>query len=290
MRKTCPPPNPVNPPKLKPPPGACDTHIHVIGPFDRYPKAPQIAEDCPEAPASKMREFLRVMGLTRAVIVHVTFAGTRPDVTVDAIAEMDGRARGVVILDPNATEEEMKRLSDGGIRGARLTPHFGKAANADAVRELARKIAPFGWHMLFMPSGPEQWHELAPVFADLPVEVVIDHMAWRGWRIDGGLDQPGFKALLALAETGRVWIKLGGISRMSREPAFWPDTNPYAEALIDARPDRILWCSDWPHVRMWNKPMPDDDALLDWLGELDISDAAIGRILVDNPAALYGFD
>jgi 2-pyrone-4,6-dicarboxylate lactonase len=290
MTKSCPPPNPAKPPKLKVPAGACDTHIHVIGPYDRYPKAPQIADDCPEAPAPMMRDFLRVMGLTRAVIVHVTFAGTRPDVTLDAIAEMSGDARGVVILDPDATEAEMRRLTDGGIRGARLTPQFGEQADVEAVVSLAEKIAPFGWHMLFMPSGPEQWLDLAPLLGRLPVDVVLDHMAWRGWRVEDGLDQPGFRALRDLADTGQVWIKLGGMYRSSRQPAPWSDLNPFAEALIEARPDRIIWCSDWPHVRMWDKPMPDDDALLDWLGQLAISEAMIRTILVDNPAALYGFD
>lgn len=289
MPKLCPPPNPPEAPRLKVPAGACDTHIHVVGPYDRYPKAPDVADDCPEAPAPMMRELLRTLGLSRAVIVHVSFAGARPDVTLDAIAGMNGAARGVTILDPSADDAEMRRQTNGGIRGARLTPHFGQGADARGVRELAERIAPFGWHMLFMPSGPEQWLQLAPVFGDLPVDVVIDHMAWRGWQIDGGLDQPGFRALLALVETGRVWVKLGGISRMSRQPAPWPDTNRFAEALIDARPDRIIWCTDWPHVRMWNKPMPDDNALLDWLGELDITEGAIRRILVDNPAALYGF-
>ena len=272
------------------PPYACDTHIHVIGPYERYPKAPEIEEGCPEAPVAKMQEFLRVLGLTRAVIVHVSYAGTAPDVTLDAIAEMDGDARGVLILDPDTPDADMHRFTERGIRGARLTPQFGKAADARAVTALAEKIAPYGWHMLFMPSGPEQWLELAPLLGSLPVDVVIDHMAWRGWRVDVGLDQPGFKALLALAETGRAWIKLGGVSRMSQTDAPWSDVNPFAEALVEARPDRILWCSDWPHVRMWSTPMPDDDALLDWLAALDVPAGSAERILVDNPAALYGFD
>lgn len=290
MTKPCPGPNPVKRPKLRVPENACDTHIHVIGPYDRYPMVAERTYTCPEAPTQMVTEFLGIMGLNRAVIVHVTVSGMDPQVTLDAIADMDGNARGIVILDPDTSDAEMTRLTDCGIRGARLTPLFGDKIDAAAVTILADKIAPYGWHMLFMPSNPEEWLELAPLLGNLPVDVVIDHMAWRGWRVEDGLDQPGFKALRDLADTGRAWIKFGGMYRFSRELAPWPDLNPYAEAIAEARPDRVIWGTDWPHVRMWNTPMPDDDAILDWLGEVNFSEDLIEKILVDNPAAHYGFE
>jgi 2-pyrone-4,6-dicarboxylate lactonase len=290
MVKTCPGPIPVKPPRLKVPAKACDAHIHVVGPFDRYPMVPQFDFTCPEATAPMMRDFLGVLGIQRAVIVHITFSGTDPQITLEAIAGMEGDARGVIILDLETPDVEMERLTEGGIRGARLTPLFGEEISAKSFTTLANKIVPYGWHIQYMPADPDQWLALAPLLRALPVDVVIDHMAWRTWKVGEGLDQPGFKALRDLMESGKVWVKLGGMYRCSREPAPWPHTFAFGRALVETNPDRVVWGSDWPHVRMWNTPMPEDDAILDWLGELDLDDAAIAKILVDNPAALYGFD
>ncbi len=289
MTRECPGPNPAARPRLVAPAGACDTHIHVVGPYGRYPMVPERTFTSPEAPSEMMKGFLDVMGLDRAVIVHITVSGTDPAVTLDAIAEMNGQGRGIVILDAGATKADMERMDKGGIRGVRLTPLFGDQVDADTVTTLAAKIADLGWHMLFMPSDPEQWLRLAPLLGRLPVDVVVDHLAWRGWKAEDGLGQPGFKALMELAATGRAWMKLGGMYRYSREEAPWRDLVPYARAVIGECPDRIIWGSDWPHVRTWDFPMPDDDKILDWLLELDLDDAMIRKILVDNPAALYDF-
>jgi predicted TIM-barrel fold metal-dependent hydrolase len=130
---------------------------------------------------------------------------------------------------------------------------------------------------------------LAPVLATLPVEVVIDHMAWRGWKVEEGIDQPGFRALRDLIGTGRAWVKLGGIYRYSRQDEPWSDLMPYSRTLIEDRSDRILWCTDWPHVRCWDHTMPNDASLLEWLADVAGDDATTSKILVENPAKLYDF-
>lgn len=290
MTRPCPGPLPAKTPKLKAPAGACDTHIHVVGPYAKYPLVPERTFTSPEAPYEMLREFIDVMGMDRVVIVHVTVSGTDPAVTLDALAELGDRGRGIVILDVEASDSEMQRMHDGGIRGARLTPLFGGPVDANTVTTLAAKLADYGWHMLFMPSDPEQWLTLAPLLGQQPVDVVVDHMAWRGWQVEDGIDSPGFRALRDLARTGRAWIKFGGMYRFSREEAPWSDLNPFAMAMVEDCPDRLIWGTDWPHVRTWDFPMPEDHAILDWLSDLGLDDAMIHKILVDNPAQLYGFE
>ena len=201
MTRPCPGPLPAKSPKLKAPAGACDTHIHVVGPYAKYPLVPERTFTSPEAPYEMLREFIDVMGMDRVVIVHVTVSGADPAVTLDALAELGDRGRGIVILDMEASDSEMRRMHDGGIRGARLTPLFGGPVDANTVNSLAAKLADYGWHMLFMPSDPEQWLTLAPLLGQQPVDVVVDHMAWRGWQVEDGPDSPGFRALRDLART-----------------------------------------------------------------------------------------
>ncbi len=289
MTRPSPGPLPPTTPKLKLPPGACDTHVHVLGPYDTYPMSPERSYTVPEAPVGKLAEFLDVMGTDRVVIAHVTAHGTDISVTLDAIAALGERARGFAIVAPDVSDPELKRLNDGGIRGTRLTPLFGAEVTAETLAETARRIAPLGWHLVYAPSGAEQWLDLAPRLGALPCDVVIDHMAWRGYTLDGGLGQPGFRALIDALATGRVWLKLAAPHRYSTAAAPYPDLAPYVAAVIEARPDRMIWATDWPHVRVWDAPMPSDADLVDWILDWRLDDATRHRILVDNPAALYGF-
>jgi predicted TIM-barrel fold metal-dependent hydrolase len=289
MTKPCPAPLPPTTPGLVLPRGACDTHVHVLGPYDKYPLHPARTYTAPEAPVDKLQAFLDAMGCDRVVIAHVTAHGTDMAVTLDAIRALGARARGFAILEPDVSDAELQRLHDGGIRGTRLTPLYGAEVTAETVAETARRIAPLGWHLVYAPSSAEQWLDLAPRLAALPCDVVIDHMAWRGYALDGGLDQPGFRALLDALASGRCWLKLAAPHRYSKAAPPYRDLAPYVAAVLEARPDRIVWASDWPHVRVWDEAMPRDADLVDWILDWGLDEATRHRILVDNPATLYGF-
>jgi 2-pyrone-4,6-dicarboxylate lactonase len=290
MTRPCPGPLPPRSPRIAPPEGACDTHVHVIGPYDRFAMTEAREYTAPEAPVAKLRAMLDTLGLARCVIVHVVAHGEDVSVTLDACRQLGDRARGIAIMRKDVTDAELRDWHAAGIRGVRLTPLFGGEPTFDHLRALAGRIAPLGWHMLYMPSGAKSWAEIGPRLPDLPVEVVLDHFAWRGWDIAGGPGQPGFKLLLDLAKSGRCWVKLAGPSRFGRSPApEHADVLRYARALIAASPGRMIWGTDWPHVRVWDYPMPDDAALVDLLAEWAPDAATRRAILTDNPARLYGF-
>ncbi len=291
MTQPCPGPLAPTKPKLVLPAAACDTHVHVLGPYDRYPMIEERGYTAPEAPVEKLAAFLDTMGLERCVIAHVTAHGLDMSVTLDAIAALDGRARGVAMLAADVADDELDRLHAGGIRGVRLTPLFGDEVTPAAIERLCARIARLGWHLVYAPHDIAGWLDIAPRLAGLPVDVVVDHLAWRGWSVDdeAGTDQPGFRAVIDVLAAGNCWLKLAAPHRYYKGDAPWPRVTPYARAMVAARPDRLIWGSDWPHVRVWDHPMPDDSDLVDWIGEWAADEATRKLILVDNPAQLYGF-
>jgi predicted TIM-barrel fold metal-dependent hydrolase len=293
MTRPCPGPLPPRKPAVALPPGACDTHVHILGPYDMFPMVEDRGYTAPEAPVAKLKEMMATLGLSRCVIVHVTAHGDQLRVTLDALRQLRPNARGIAVFDPNTADLEMNLMHAGGIRGIRLTPLMGDDPSYEDLERLAKRIARLDWHLVLMPSGRESWRKLAPRLKDLPVEVVLDHFAWRGWDIadPSGVKQPGFQAVLEAAKSGRCWVKLAGPERfdLSHDPQH-PNVRRYAEALIEAAPDRLIWGSDWPHVRCWDHPVPDDAGLVELLAGWIPDSALRNRILVDNPARLYGFN
>ncbi len=279
-------PNPGRP-RLKAPPGAVDTHFHVFGPTTRYPYTPARSYTPPEAPLSRYRDLLDRLGIDRAVIVHPSVHGTDNRVTLDALDASRDWMRGVAVVDETVSEAELREMHEHGVRGLRINVLFKGGVGFDAARRLADKIKDLGWHLQFLidiSATPEFARELAA----LPVDSVVDHMGHMSTA--KGVDHPAFQNLLALVREGRTWVKLSGAYRMTqeREPPYG-DVAPFAQALVAANPDRMLWATDWPHPAV-TIPMPDDAALLNMLGDWAPEAAMQRRILVDNPARLYGFD
>jgi len=155
----------------------------------------------------------------------------------------------------------------------------------EKIQILADRIAPLGWHLQFWISGT-QVVELADLIRKLRVPAVFDHMGQFG--LDGGLDNPQLKVLLSLLKEDHCWVKLCGY-RLSKDGPPYNDVRRQAEALVAAAPDRCVWGTDWPHPHMQEKPYPDAQQLLDLVGEWAGDEAQRKRILVDNPARLYGF-
>lgn len=275
------------PPTMIPPPGSCDCHAHLYGPFSRFPIDPAKG-DGPDTSCEDYQAMLDVLGIERAVLVQARDYGTVDPVTLDAIARSGGRFRGITMLSPEALDENRDTLLEGGFRGIRLSSFSKTQFGPSMLDEYLPRLRELGWVVLFHLKNIDEMVELAPRLRALDVSVVIDHLG----RIDGSqpMDHPGFQALLALLrETDHCWAKICSWYRLSKVGSPYDDMAPFAEALIQARPDRLVWGSNWPHP---NSPVaiPKDGFLLDQLMGWAGDDATRRRILVDNPATLFGFD
>jgi 2-pyrone-4,6-dicarboxylate lactonase len=282
------PPHPdPRPPRFRLPPGSCDTHCHIFGPNSRYPYVPERPYTPPDAPLDMFRALHARLGVQRAVIVNATPHGRDNRVVTDAIAQSDGRYKGIANVDESFSDADLAALNAAGIKGCRFTflPRLGALPDMEAFSRIMRRIAPLDWHVdLYLPvSGLEPF---LPVLAQMPVPYVIDHMGVPD--ATAGLEQPGFQTLLRLFERDRkCWVKLTCPERISAVGAPFHDAAPFARRLIGIDPDRVLWGTDWPHPNV--KTMPDDGDLVDLVPLFAPTAELQRRLLVDNPTRLFGF-
>jgi 2-pyrone-4,6-dicarboxylate lactonase len=272
------------------PPLACDTHAHICGPRARYAYSPERIYTPPDALFPDYRRMLDTLGVERAVLVQPSVYGTDNTVLLDALALDPRRLRGVAVVAPDVTKEELERLHRAGVRGVRCNIVDLKEGKGrlplDVLHSLADKVRLLGWHLEFLLHADE-FPDLDHALADFPVDVVFGHLGYMATA--RGLDAPGFRAMLRLLEGGRAWVKLTGPYRISAEPAPpYADVRPYARALAAAAPERLLWGSDWPHV-MVKSQMPNDGTLCELLADWIPDEHTRHRTLVDNPARLYGY-
>lgn len=275
----------MQPPRIKAPKLSADCHFHIFGPFDQFPLDPGRRYEPPLALVEDYLAMASVVGLERMVIVTPSPYGTDNRVTLDAI-ERFGRhpAVGVAVIDDSFDDAALKRLADAGIRGLRFNLVSGNGTPVEQLRALARRIAPLGWHIQVYADGPTL-AGIAPTLAELPVDVVVDHIG--GVKADLGTAHPQFQALLRLLDSGRAWVKTCSY-RASSKGHPWDDVAPNVRALVAAAPERCVWGTDWPHSSM-QPPLPEASALLDQFFAWVPDAATRQRILVDNPAKLYGF-
>ena len=287
--KYCQGPDPkTKSPNFVVPPNACDAHCHVFGPAKRFPFSPDRSYTPPDASFETMQGLQKVLGIERAVIVQATCHGTDNTAALDAIARSSGRYRGVAIVDDSFSDEDFNTLNEGGIRGIRFSfaRHIGNAPDFTTVRRITDRVAPFGWHVVIYMEAPDII-EHAQTLADLPLPVVIDHMGRV--KTEDGIDQEPFQLLLGLLKEKKdFWVKICGAERISTQGNPFHDAVPFAQACIAAAPDRVLWGTDWPHPNI-DGYMPNDGDLLDLLCLHAPDEKVRHRILVDNPAHLYGF-
>lgn len=278
---------PARAPAFRPPPGACDCHMHIYGPEKLYPPAP----DAPFPPVAggDIAAYLKardVLGLSRAVVVQPSVYGFDNTATLDAMAVMGEDARGVAVVPPDVGDAELDRLTRLGIRGIRFFMIGGGALGWDDLDRLAARVAEHGWHVQMQMDG-RLLHEREAQLARLPGTLVIDHNGKFLEPVE--TDHPGFRALLRLIEAGRTFVKTSGVYETSRDGApDYGDVGRLARALIAAAPERCLFATNWPHPSKPGNP-PDDAALIDlfraWCG----GDSVATRIMAENPAGLYGF-
>jgi predicted TIM-barrel fold metal-dependent hydrolase len=290
MIPTCKAPDPdTRKPKYRAPPGACDAHCHIFGPGAKYPYAADRTYTPPDAPLSRFKELQATLGLERAVLVNASCHGTDNTVIVDAIAQSGGKYRGVANADDSFTEGDFESLHRAGLRAVRFNfvKHLGGMPDMDEFHRIIARIQPFGWHVdLHFDAGDLVEH--ADLLRKLPVPFIIDHMGRVPTK--AGLGQQPFLQLLEVARSNeRCWVKISGAERISSLGPPFTDAVPFAQALIKAAPDRILWGTDWPHPNI-AKHMPNDGDLVDLVPLIAPDAATQKRILVDNPHRLYGFD
>jgi predicted TIM-barrel fold metal-dependent hydrolase len=283
------------------PRGACDCHAHVFPDPARFPFTPNRVYTPSLATANDLMELQRLLRLDRVVIIQPSVYGTDNSAQLDAIRQLGPqRARGVVIIDEKTTDAQLDEMDKAGVRGVHVNLAVGGAVDPatsarrlqDAVQRVAGRN---GWHV-------QTQIQLAAIDAlkdqlmNAPVPLVFVHFG--GARAELGVEQPGFAALLELARSGKAYVKVSGAHSISKRAPDFPDAAPLAQALIQANPDRILWGTNWPHpsssgARPAQEVSPnqliDDGRILNELPKWAPDVAVRHKILVDNPARLYGF-
>ena len=243
----------------------------------------------PNASVAEYRLLQKRLGTERAIVVQPAAYGIDNRGIVAAIGQLGlENARGVAVLHPTVTDAELEALHAGGVRGLRFTQHDPRTAvtSPDMIEPLARRIAELGWHTQLHLRGP-QLVEMAAMIERLPGTIVIDHMG----RLPQpeGVKHPAFAIVRALLDSGRGWVKLSGPYLETRigSPRY-TDMTRVARELVKLAPARCVWGSDWPHPTE-RDTKPDDAVLLDLMQEWARDEGTRHRILVDNPAELYGF-
>jgi predicted TIM-barrel fold metal-dependent hydrolase len=283
------------------PAGACDCHTHIHGDPEKFPYFPGRVYTPEPASPEQMATLHEALHVERVVIVTPSVYGTDNAATVYGIKARGANARGVAVVDDKTSTSELDALGHAGVRGIRLNLATGGTSDPSVGRPrfqaAVERVKDRNWHVQIFTS-------LAMISAvrDLagtsPVPVVFDHFG--GAEAALGVDQPGFADLLQLVRSGKAYVKISGAYRSSKLAPDYQDMVPYARALIAANADRIVWGTDWPHPdsshlegRKATDIAPfypiDDGRLLNqlpvWAPDADVRK----KILVDNPARLYGF-
>jgi predicted TIM-barrel fold metal-dependent hydrolase len=283
------------------PPGATDCAVHVYGDTKVHPYWEGRTYTPEPATVAELKQVMRTLGLDRVVVVQASTYGTDNSCVVDSIRELGSGARGVAVIDDKTTEASLDEMHRGGVRGIRLSLGSQGATNPAGARQRLKAASDRmknrnGWSVLISGS-PETWDALRVDLAAVAVPIVIDHFGEP--RVADGVGQAGFTAVLNLVKSGKAYVKLSNADTLARQ-ADLSDMTPYANALISANPQRVVWGTAWPHPSAGAVPgrkstdlavhrQTDDGQVINMLA-IWAPDAAMRRmILVDNPARLYGF-
>ncbi len=293
----CMPPDPnTRKPSFALPPNSCDTHFHIFGPPEEFPFAPTRQYTPPAAPLEHYLNMAAAVGIERGIVVQPSVHGLDNSVTLDAIKQAGGRFRGVARIDDKTPTSEIKKLHEGGIRGIRFNLLDRPRGNValDVFDRAVERIAEFGWSV-DLHIDPKNLLEQEKRIRALPAPVVIDHLA----RVNpaDGLAQPAFQLLLDLLKNDRLCVKVSGADKLCKNGVGfylglpYIDVVPFARAAIAAAPDRVIWGTDWPHSNNFTPgKTPNDGDLADLLLQFAPDEKIRKKILVDNPARLYGFE
>jgi 2-pyrone-4,6-dicarboxylate lactonase len=279
-------------PAFKAPSLSCDSHFHVFGRPGQYPYGTDIRYTPPHAPLEEFLKLARHLGIDRYVFVQPSAYGRNNDCMLDAMKEVGiSKCRGIVDIDQDAPDAELDRLNRIGVRGVRINENPIKPCEPGYSRNMLSRIerldarcAELGWSLDFLLPG---WltAELLARMEKLKAPVTIAHLGM--FLAKDGPSQLGFRRLVKLLKDKIGYAKLTGVYRVSQAPGF-ADAVPMARALIEAAPDRLIWGSDYPHLSFADKVTTEQlfDLLKQWCAGDQL---ALQKILVNNPAKLYGF-
>jgi predicted TIM-barrel fold metal-dependent hydrolase len=269
----------------------CDAHLHVFGPPDRYPLVANPRSTPPESPLERYLALANAEGIERMVFVAPSHYGTDNRYLIDALERVgDRRARGVIAVDDATSAQQLRAFDAAGARAIRV--NFGNTQEDDAalparVYDIAlrefRRVADLGWHIDFLAPN---WvlRRIVEELLAFPGDYTIAHFA--NFQAVDGPTQPGLDDFLRLLDTGRCWIKLSGIYRISKRPDFG-DVEPMVRRFVAANPDRLIWGSDWPFLSHLDATTLAQ--LLDLFEAWCPSAEVRRKILVDNAQRLFGF-
>ena len=280
-------PNPRTP-HSKPPALSCDSQFHVLGPRERYPVRPGAVYEMPTATIAAGLKMHGALGLARGVIVQPTTYGADHSATLDGLAAAGPNYRGCAnaVVFNERDDAYIEGLHAAGVRGARFTRQgLGVAlAKADFDRAIAR-VRELGWYVKVQPE-PEGIAASIGAYEELEIPVVLDHLG----RPDPsrGADDPSLQKVADLLRRGNFWVMISLTEKISKAGAPWDDVVPIVRKYIETAPDRLVWGSDWPHPVSTKQP-PNEADLLEFLFRCAPDEGERRKILVDNPARLFGF-
>jgi len=274
-------------PKLDVPANACDCHHHIYD--GRFPVSPHWHQGFP--PGSTVADYQllqRRLGTARSVVVQPSTYGIDNRCLVDALSQLGSSARGVAVVDTEVKDVELRTLDEAGVRAIRInfvSPQTWGTTTPEMLTTLAKRISPLGWHVQILMTGDQIATHEAVVRA-LPTKVVIDHLG----RIPqpDGVRHPAFAAVRRMLDEGQTWVKVTEPYEDSKLGPPYADSSEVARAYVQAAPQRILWGTDWPHPTQ-RDTKPDDAMLVDLLADWAPDEKTRRRILVENPAELFGF-
>lgn len=274
----------AEPPSFAVPPLACDCHHHIYN--DQYPADKTATLLPPNASVADYRLLQKRLGLQRNVIVQPSTYGIDNSLLVASLKEMGNNSRGVCVVDINVSDKELERLHAAGVRGVRFNLSFLVGVTPEMMLPMSQRIAPLGWHIQVNGTGQKNL-EYADVFRKMPSKIVFDHLGQPPQP--AGINDPSFRLYTELLNKGNTWIKLTGAYITSKKPDY-SDTNIVAKKYVEMAPERVVWGTDWPHPTKKANEKPDDAKMMDQLLVWAPSAATREKILVSNPAALYGFN
>lgn len=286
----------TSPPAFVMPPGSCDTHAHIFGPGSEFPfdEGHPFSKDPFDASEEMLSAMHAAIGADRCVIVHGRPHGFDLSVTLAALKKNPDRYRAVVLVNPGDESIDFQTLHDTGVRGVRFNTK-GVTPDLDRIGGLLERVAPFGWHVLLHMDN-KQIIEFEDFLKSIPVPIVFDHML----RIEPreGLDQAPLAKLKEFLDGGNAYVKLSAFERNSHAPYPYDDILPIASDLMAYAPERCLWATDWPHNYFGTEQPPEDNQMdgppndgpiADLIPLFATKSEAQQRLLVGNPAELYGF-
>ena len=276
------------------PAGACDSHVHIFGPFSEFPLAEDRSYTPQEFSSDQFAAHLNRIGFTRGVLVTASVCGTNNGSLLRGLERYPDRFRGVVVPAIDVSDEELDHWHALGVRGARFNllqidgkPMYRNGVGLEVLKKLAPQFAERGWHAQIWAHAPDL-PELASHLLPLGLPLVIDHMGRM--NTSHGLNNPGFQFLCKLLAEGKGWVKISGADRIGDVRQEYQDVGPYAKALIAANPENVVWGTDWPHINYFDSALvPDDGKLVNLLSRWIDRPQDLERILISNPARLYDF-